>query len=221
MTNHDDPVDLAAFRTKLEERERMGNAREPRPGYAMDYGRVIPPPLNPDISGMVKQVKDCDRALNRSIAVFQDEITELVATGQLDHDEGLGLSGHYRDLQDAVDTAMADAPKGDPGACENDYLDGGTWHRCVVNRFADHAKHVYAVGNRDIASLQYRVAELAHTGRLSFDAHERLQWEHCFRMWETLYFGTLSPLHGERTWGRGSGTTTPTATDVRSWCRSG
>lgn len=200
MNQHDEPVDLAAFRAKREESQRRRKGRETRPGYAVNYGRVIPPPLNPDVPKMVKEVKDCYSTLIEWIAGFKDEIAELAGAGKLDAVEQWNLSEHYFGLQSAIEAALLDIPEADPGSRANDYFIDGLWNRRTVNRFADHAKYVYAVGNRDIAALQYRVAELAHTGRLNFAVHEHLQWDHCTQMWEDLYRGTLSALHDERTW---------------------
>lgn len=203
MSNHDEPVDLAAFRAKREKRERerrRKKAAEEFTAFAPDYGRVIPPPLNPDVPGMVKKVKSCYEALIQWIVNFQNQIAELVAAGKLDRTEQQSLSEHYRDLQNAVEAAVLDAPESDPGTRANDYWDDGDWNRDAVHRFADHAKFVFAVGNRDIAALQYRLSELAHTGRLDLKEHEHLQWDHCTAMWETLYSGTTSAVRDKRTW---------------------
>ncbi|MEX0745087.1 MAG: hypothetical protein WD118_05755 [Phycisphaeraceae bacterium] len=199
MSNQDEPVDLAAFRVRREERERE-QRRKSAGETGLDYGRVIPPPLNCDIPGMVTKVRGCYDALNQWVVNFQNEIAELIGAGRLDPAERPSLSEHYADLQKAVAEAILDTPKGDPGAHVNDYRDDGDWNRRAVHRFADHAKFVYAVGNRDIAALQYRLSEMAHTGRLDLDAHKLLQWDHCTAMWEALYFGTLSALHDQRTW---------------------
>lgn len=203
MLNHDEPVDLGERRAKREELERERRrmtARDDLTAYAPDYGRVIPPPLNADIPGMVKDVKDCYDALSQWIVNFQDKIGELVDAGDLKPAERQSLSEHYRDLQTAVEAAIVDAPKGDPGSRANEYWHDGIWNSRAINRFADHAKYVYAVGARDIAALQYRLAELAGTGRLDPAAHHGLQWNHCLPMWETLYSGTTCAVRDERTW---------------------
>lgn len=200
MTNHDAPLDLNSFRAKREQRKARSKAREPLPGYAVNCGRVIPPPLNPDLPDMVNKVKDCYLALIDWIAGFQNEIANLVDVGKLDCEEQRSLLEHYRDLQDAVDAATADARRGETGSCSIDDAGDETWNDRTVHRFADHAKYVYAVGARDIAALQYRLAELAHTGRLDSEAHKHLQWDHCLRMWEVLYYGTTSAVRDARTW---------------------
>ena len=69
-----------------------------------------------------------------------------------------------------------------------------------VHRLADHAKYVYAVGTRDIAALQYQLAELAGTGRIDHKEQNDLQWRHCLPMWETLYHGTTCAVRDDRTW---------------------
>jgi hypothetical protein len=117
---------------------------------------------------------------------------ELVDAGRLDPGESTGLLEHYDQLQEAVDAATTHAVRWRTrsGVILGDF----------VNALADHAKYVYAVGSRDIAALQYRLTELAHTGRLDVEAHKRLRWDHCLRMWEALYHGTTSAVRDERTW---------------------
>lgn len=195
------PVDLAEFRAQREERERQRRRREVRDiGCAPDYGRQVPPPLNPNIPDMVQKVRACYAVLAQGIFDFQDEIAALVAAKKLHPSEHQRLSGHYRDLTAAIEAAELDIPEGCPGERPNDFTEKGAWHLRVVHRVADYAKYVYAVGTRDIAALQYRLAELGHTGRLKFESHEHLQGKHCLAMWETLYFGTLSALHDQHTW---------------------
>ncbi|ORB68802.1 hypothetical protein [Mycolicibacterium tusciae] len=61
-----------------------------------------------------------------------------------------------------------------------------------VEDIADRAKYAYAKGTQLLAATQYRLAELAGTGRL--DAEE--VWElhdQLLRIWEELYFGTFTP----------------------------
>ena len=203
MSNQADPSNLGAWRAKREELDRerrRQRAREEFTADAPDYGRVIPPPLNADIPGMVKDVKDCYDALTQWIVNFQNEVGELVGAGGLNPAERQNLSEHYRDLQTAVEAAIVEAPKGDPGSRANDYWPEGIWNSRAINRFADHAKYVYAVGSRDIAALQYRLSELAHTGRLDPAAHQSLQWDHCLPMWQTLYFCTTCAVRDERSW---------------------
>ena len=59
-----------------------------------------------------------------------------------------------------------------------------------VHRLADHAKYVYAVGTRDIAALQYRLAKLAGPGRVGDKEPELPAMEALQPMWETLSRGT-------------------------------
>lgn len=201
MSNSDDPVDLAEFRAQREERERQRRWREARDiGYAPDYGRQVPPPLSPNVSEMVETVRACYAALAHGIAGFQDEVAALADAHKLHPAERGHLSESYREFSAAIEAAGVDIPKGCPGARADDFTEEGAWNARVVNGVADHAKYVYAVGTRDIAALQYRLAELGHTGKLNFEAHEHLQGTHCLAMWETLYCGTLSALHDQRTW---------------------
>lgn len=203
-SNDDRPVDLASLRAQLEAHHREGRRQTAFDNLraAPDYGREIPPRLNPDIPDMVDQVTACYVELTQSILGFQDEIVALVDAGKLDPDKSTGLVEHYRHLQAAVDAASAEVVKWHPIAG-----DGYTGSRgrvpADVHRLADHAKYVYAVGTRDIAALQYRLSELAGTGRLDPGAHKWLQWNHCLPIWETLYSGTLCAVRDERTWDGG------------------
>jgi hypothetical protein len=54
---------------------------------------------------------------------------------------------------------------------------------------ADAAKCAYARGTKMIADMQYRLAELAGTGRLGPEESMALQWS-LVRIWEQLYSGT-------------------------------
>lgn len=203
ITYDDDPVDLDAFRVARQERERERIRKEFRrsfPPEAVDYGRVVPPPLNANVPEMVQQITSCYTELSEAILGYQHDVTASVAEQKLAPSEYQRLFEHYRDLKAAIDTAAAALPAGCPGSRADDFTDRGAWNAGVVHLVADHAKHVYAVGTRDIAALQYRLAELSDTGRLNFEAHEHFQRAHCWRTWETLYAGTLSPLHDQHTW---------------------
>ena len=57
-------------------------------------------------------------------------------------------------------------------------------------KIADAAKHAYAVGQKEIADLAYRLAELAGTGQLNPNEAMRLQ-EGLGTVLDTLYAGTL------------------------------
>lgn len=67
-----------------------------------------------------------------------------------------------------------------------------------VQNFADRAKHGYAQGTRHLAVAQYRLAELAGTGRLdpaeSHDLQMSLVW-----VWEALYSGTVCAARDRNT----------------------
>ena len=59
----------------------------------------------------------------------------------------------------------------------------------IVDDIADQAKYRYATGTKLLAAMQYRLAELAGTGRLDPDESMSLQHE-LVSVWEALYFGT-------------------------------
>ena len=65
-----------------------------------------------------------------------------------------------------------------------------------VHDIADRAKHAYATGTQLLAAMQYRLAELAGTGRLDPGELMHLQ-ENLFHVWEKLYFGTLCAVRDE------------------------
>jgi hypothetical protein len=68
----------------------------------------------------------------------------------------------------------------------------------AVNDIADRAKHGYALGTRLLASVQYRLATLALTGRLEPDESMRLQ--HVLAdIWSALYLGTTYAVRDEDT----------------------
>jgi hypothetical protein len=67
-----------------------------------------------------------------------------------------------------------------------------------VDDVADRAKHWYANGTQVLAATQYRLAELAGTGRL--DAEESMSLQtNLFYIWEALYAGTLCAVRDEDT----------------------
>jgi hypothetical protein len=67
-----------------------------------------------------------------------------------------------------------------------------------VDNIADRAKHGYAAAMRLLAALQYRLAELAGTGRLDADESMRLQTS-LAQVGEELYLGTLCAERDENT----------------------
>jgi hypothetical protein len=67
-----------------------------------------------------------------------------------------------------------------------------------INDIADRAKHWYAKATQVLAATQYRLAELAGTGRLDADESMSLQ-TNLFYIWEALYAGTLCAVRGEDT----------------------
>lgn len=161
---------------------------------------MIPPPLNPDMVAMRDAVKTCYTDLIEKVVDFQHDVVALIDANKLDPNARQGLMEHYRALRAAIDDANLDGENGYSGAHLDDCSRKGHCNRCADHRIADHAKYVYAVGTRDIAALQYLLAELAHTGRLDFSEHERLQWGHCLAMWQLLYSNTTSAVRDYRVW---------------------
>ena len=108
----DEPADFAGFRARraaLKEERRRQKARDNFTAEAPDYGREIPPRLNPDVPDMVDRVKACYVGLTQWMTGFQQEIAESADAGKLDRAAEVGLLEHYRDLQEAVDAATPDA----------------------------------------------------------------------------------------------------------------
>ena len=62
-----------------------------------------------------------------------------------------------------------------------------------VDDIADRAKHWYANATQVLAATQYRLAELAGTGRLDPDESMSLQ-TNLFHIWQALYAGTLGAV---------------------------
>jgi hypothetical protein len=194
------PLDLTAFRSRraaLKTERRRQRARDSLLPEAPDNGREIPPRINPDVPDMVDQVKGGYFDLTQAIQQFQEWVADLAAARDLDPRVRAALVAHYRHLLEAVDAATAATLQW-----------SGTGHSTYditehVQHVADHAKYVYAIGSRDIASLQYRLAAYAHVGLLAVEAHERLQWDHCHKMWETLYNGTVCAVRDDRMWDGG------------------
>jgi hypothetical protein len=85
-----------------------------------------------------------------------------------------------------------------------------------VDDIADRAKHGYATGTKLLAETQYRLAELAGTGRLDPDESTSLQ-RNLVSIWEALYSGTVCAV---RDWDTddcaGMRPTTPTPTAAKS-----
>jgi hypothetical protein len=67
-----------------------------------------------------------------------------------------------------------------------------------VDDIADRAKHGYAVATKLLAETQFRLAELAGTGRLDPDESMRLQ-DNLHDIWQALYGGTLCAVRDEDT----------------------
>jgi hypothetical protein len=67
-----------------------------------------------------------------------------------------------------------------------------------VHNIADRAKHGYAIGAQLLAVTQYRLGELAGTGRLDPDESIQLQ-DNLIRIREALYAGTVWAVRDEDT----------------------
>jgi hypothetical protein len=67
-----------------------------------------------------------------------------------------------------------------------------------TNDIADRAKHGYATGAQQLAGMQYRLAELAGTGRLDPEESRSLQ-RNLVAIWEALYSGTVYAVRDEDT----------------------
>jgi len=67
-----------------------------------------------------------------------------------------------------------------------------------LDAIADQAKYRFATATEELATLQYRLGELAGTGRLDPDESSRLQHA-LVRIWEDLYSGTLCAVRDENT----------------------
>lgn len=65
-----------------------------------------------------------------------------------------------------------------------------------VDDIADWAKHWFAHGTSDLATLQYRLGELAGSGKLDREESMRLQ-ECAVSIWEALYEGTLCAVRDQ------------------------
>ena len=194
-----DPTDIRARSKALvdEDRRRRTKIFEESDGTAPDYGRQIPPPLNPFVAGMVARLMDGYESATARIKGFQKEITELVEAGKLDPVEQAALLTQHSALQDAIDTAAEITGGWKSAGPDADKITP------EVHRIADYAKFTYAVGSRDIVALVWRLAELADAGRLDIEAHNRLQHDLTYGMGEGIYHGTISALHDENVWDGG------------------
>lgn len=67
-----------------------------------------------------------------------------------------------------------------------------------IDTIADQAKYRFATATEKLANLQYRLGELAGTGRLDPDESGRLQGA-LVQIWEDLYSGTLGAVRDENT----------------------
>ncbi|HYO20199.1 MAG TPA: hypothetical protein VES02_16215, partial [Dermatophilaceae bacterium] len=77
----DEPADIAEFRSRREELKRERRRQKARDNLLLndlDYGREVPPRLNPDVPDMVDQVKAGYAGLTVWILGFRHEIVALV-----------------------------------------------------------------------------------------------------------------------------------------------
>lgn len=174
---------------------RSAGAESPQPD--LGSGRRIPPPLNPDTSSMIFLLEQSYGEIREAVLEFRGKIATLARGGKLDIGEFTGLLSHYRQMSDALIKALlvTRSWNGDDSC--------GSAHNDRVHVIADHAKHVYAVGTRDIAALQYRCGDLAYVGKLDRPACEDLQRRHCVPLWERLYQDTLCVIREEEDWDGG------------------
>ena len=114
----------------------------------------------------------------------------MVEAGKLDPAEKDGLQAHYTEFRAAIDAGAAVIEAWKPGADANEITP-------QVHRIADHVKHVYAVGSRDISALQYRLEKLAYAGKIDIEAHNDLQHDVCYDMGEGVYYCTIQNLHDD------------------------
>src|SRR6478672_502741 len=122
-----------------EEKRRRDNAFFDCKGRAIDYGRQIPPPLNPSVVAMVNLLLNGYDDLTAKIAEFRTKITELVEAGKLDAAEQTDLLTRYSALQDAIDTAADNTERWESAGPDANTITP------EINRIADLAKYVYAV----------------------------------------------------------------------------
>jgi hypothetical protein len=150
----------------------------------------IPPLFNPEVMSWIEEVIKGYQGLTRGIEWFHKKIAELVEVGKLDPAEKDGLQAHYTEFRAAIDAGAAAIEAWKPGANANEITP-------QVHRIADHVKHVYAVGSRDISALQYRLEKLAYAGKIDIEAHNDLQHDVCYDMGEGVYCCTIQNLHDE------------------------
>ncbi|MCX5044643.1 hypothetical protein OG921_15850 [Aldersonia sp. NBC_00410] len=157
------------------------------------YNRRIPPPLNPCHAGWVALLIDGYRGLLHNTQRVNQTLAELSATGKL---HTSAMLAHLGELSSAIDAALAAAEDWRPG-------DDSKALTPELHRIADHAKHVYAVGARDISDLQYMLERLAYTGCIDIEAHNELQHTVCYDLGEAIYTATTSNLHDDELWDGG------------------
>ena len=160
-------------------------------GTVDDFGLRIPPALNPEVTDGITEISEGYGGLTREIEWFRERATNLVDTGKLDLAEKINLLGHFAELNDALDAAVVVTAGWTPTDTDPDKL------APKVHRIADHAKHVYAIGARDISALQYRLQKLAYAEKIDIAAHNNLQHDVCYGMGDRLYTRTTSNLHDE------------------------
>lgn len=159
------------------------------------YGRQIPPPLNPCHSDWIAPLLDGYNGLTGLVQQFSQRASGLAIANKLDYTVTKQLLDHFDEFLGAI-RAAADLTKKCSPASDLDEVTISP----EVYQIADHAKYVYAIGSRDVAWMQYRLQQLAYTGRIDIEAHNELQHELCYGIGEPIYSMTTSNLHDDARW---------------------
>lgn len=158
------------------------------------YGAMVPPPLDPHHTIWIALLSDHYPWMLDYSRDFGRKVVNLVSAGKLDPSAVRKLRRQFEEFHAAVEAAAESVENWLPAADSS-----GQTAPAEVHLIADHAKHVYAIGSRDIADLQYKLQRLAYAGRIDIEAHNELQWE-LAHDGEELYLSTISLLHDEETW---------------------
>lgn len=181
-------------RARWKQYNQQAFEEEGKNGGVLFYGLQIPPPLNPLVTTWIELVSDGYQGLTEGIEEFREKIAALVKAGKLDPAEKAGLQEHCQEFQDAIDAAAAVTGSWKPTGVNPNEITS------QVNLIADYAKHVYAVGSRDVSALQYRLRKLAYAGKIDIEAHNDLQHDVCYGLGEGVYAATTQKLHDHKNW---------------------
>ena len=100
-------TNMTGLRGRLERSRMARQSKKPPPlPTHPDYGREIPPRLNPDVPAMVKWLKQGYRDILAGAAEFRQQIATLTTDNKLGYEEFEDLRVHYRALNDAVNQAL-------------------------------------------------------------------------------------------------------------------